>query len=291
MQRIISFIMSIVTFIASLFGITLPNDKYDVFKDVSYGTADIQSMDIYVPKTAYDNEYNGCVLFIHGGSWLGGDKKEMKKDCISMAEKGYIAVTMNYTLASEETKGKCVADIMMNDVNKAIEKIKSFSEEKNLNITKLATSGYSAGAHISMLFSYSRPESSAIELVFTANRVGPSSFTPEVWGGYGIAGQLAGKEITEEMIADGRAQKIADSVSPVHYINNDTIPSLFAYGGKDAIVKTGNAEAMKNAFEKTTVKYDYIFFPNSNHDLGADKDKTAEYNDKLMEYCKTYFGY
>lgn len=297
MQKIISFFMAIITFFASLFGITLPNDKYDVYKDISYGEASIQCMDIYVPKTAYGNEYNGCVLFIHGGSWLGGDKKEMKSDCEALAEKGYIAATMNYTLYSDEYSGINIAEIMMNDVGTAIEKIKAFSSEKGLNITKLATSGYSAGGHISMLFSYSRPQSSAIELVFTANRVGPASFDPQSWPtgdglmGYGLASTLSGIEVTEEMIADGSAQAVVDLVSPVYYVNENTIPSLFAYGGKDALVNIHNGEMLKQAFENCGAKYDYIVFPNSNHDLGSDKDKYEQYNAVLADYLETYFGY
>ena len=151
------------------------------------------------------------------------------------------------------------------EITMAIEQIKKFSGEKGLNITKLATSGYSAGAHLSMLYSYSRPEESSIPLAFAANKVGPSDFTTDAWGEAGprIAKMLAGAAITEQYMNEGKEKKLIELVSPVYYVKKNSIPSQLAYGGKDKTVPVGNANSVKDAFEKSGALYDFNLCPYS----------------------------
>ena len=49
---------------------------YEIFEDVSYGDLECEVMDVFIPDEAYRRETNGCVLLIHGGSWMEGDKAE-----------------------------------------------------------------------------------------------------------------------------------------------------------------------------------------------------------------------
>lgn len=295
MDKIIAFIMSVITMISSFFTSLFPflQKDYETFKDIPYGIETREVMDIYIPDSAYEREENGCILFIHGGSWSGGDKKDMTSMCKEMAEKGYVTATMSYTLYSEENADSFTVDIMLDEIGMALEKLKSFSAEKGVNVTSACTSGFSSGAHISMLYSYSRAAEAPIKLAFTANQVGPSDFSYDIWGelGFGLASALSGTVITEEMLTNGEAEKIIASVSPVAYVNANSIPSLFAYGGKDTIVPIGNGNSIKTVFEKSGVEFDYILFPNSNHPLWSDPDCTELYQQTFEDYCKTYFGY
>lgn len=294
MEKIISIIMSLLAYFAAFFAPLFPNtDTYELFSDISYGTEIREVMDIYVPDSAYENDTNGCILFIHGGSWSNGDKQEMASRCIEMTKKGYITATMNYTLYSEENSSYFTVDIMLDEIGMAFEKIREISDENNLNINKAATSGFSSGAHISMLYSYTRAGTCPFELVFTANMVGPSDLSYEVWGDMCpvIVSGLSGETVTKEMVLSGKADEIIASVSPVTYVTSDTIPSLFAYGGKDMFVPAGNGEAIKAGFESTGAPYDYIFYPNSNHTLLNDPEVHETYIETLEEYCRTYFGY
>lgn len=295
MDKFIAFIMSIITMISSFFTTLFPflQKNYDVYKDVAYGTEVREVMDIYIPDSAYDRQENGCILFIHGGSWTTGDKKDMESRCQEMVKEGYITATMSYTLFSEEIIDTFTVNVMLDEIGMALQKLKDFTAEKGVTVTKACTSGFSSGAHISMLYSYSRASESPIELAFTANQVGPADFSYDIWGdlGVGVAGLLAGTIITDEMLENGEADKIIASVSPVTYVNENSIPSLFGYGGKDVVVPIGNGESIKAAFEESGVKFDYILYPNSNHPLWADPDCSKLYQQTFEEYCKTYFGY
>ncbi|MBR2956748.1 MAG: alpha/beta hydrolase [Clostridia bacterium] len=288
-QRIIAILLSSVSVISTFIG-GLSFEKYELFKDIRYGEAERNIMDIYVPDSAYENEHNGVILYIHGGSWTGGNKEDMASKAKRFARKGYITASMNYTLYADGLFGKVTALTMCDEIGKAIKKIKAFSDEKELNITKLAVSGYSAGAHLSMLYGFSRANESAIELVFTANQVGPSDFHSEVWGSTGLASMLSGIEITAEM-TDTQKEEVISLVSPTAYVTKDTVPSILAYGGTDMIVPSGNAERIKAAFETAGATHSYILYPLSNHGLGLDPLCEMEYINTVEEYCKEYFGY
>lgn len=295
LYRFVSLVMALVSYV----GFSLGDTGIQMFKpyfNVKYGEGQEQVMDIYVPDSAYDREYNGVVLYIHGGSWTGGDKLERIGDCTRLARNGYIAATMNYTLQTEENN---VSGLMMvEEIKMAVQKLKDFSDAKGLNITKLATSGYSAGAHLSALYAYSKADESPIEIVFTANRVAPSDFHPESWDdlyyegmSYALASKLAGVEITEEMIADGSAEAVVNSVSPAYFVNSNSVPTIAGFGGKDTTVPPGNAQAMKKALEESGIDYTYIFYPNSSHMLFEDYVQSLMYDKAVNDYLLKYFGY
>ena len=289
-EKIIGIILAILSFVSSTFLGGTP--KYEVFSNIAYSTASERNvMDIYVPAEAYEKEENGCILFIHGGSWSSGSKDEMLGECVALANEGYITATMSYTLITDDNRDTYSVMTVLDEISLAIEEIKRFSEEKGLNITKLATSGYSAGGHLSMLYSYSRADESAIPLAFAANKVGPSDFTTEAWGEAGprIAKMLAGTAITDQYMQEGKEKELIDLVSPVAYINENSIPSLFDYGGKDKTVPVGNAESVKKAFEESGAVYDFILFPFSDHILIFTPFSSVQYNAKLKEYCNKYF--
>lgn len=266
------------------------------YYNVKYGEGLSGTMDIFVPAKAKENEYNGVILFIHGGSWTGGEKFECAGDAIRAARNGYVSATMNYRLRNE--KNGITAFDMLDDIQHAVEKLKQFSDEKNLNITRLATSGYSAGAHLSALYAFSRADESPIELVFTANRVTPSDFHPSSWDdvyrdgmAYGLVEKLSGTAVTEEMISSGSAEEIISSISPAAFISANSVPSLWGFGGKDTTVPHGNAETVKTVLENSGAEYTYVFYPDSTHMLLYDYSCAKEYDNALYSYLEQYFGY
>ena len=295
MQTLLSYILTFFLMISTLFGML--GEKYDVYENVRYGEAERDLVTIYVPENACDREYNACILYIHGGSWTGGEKEDMAPHCKKLAMKGYVTATMSYSLCANGELNGVTVWTMLDEIGACIAAIKDFSDEHELNITKLATSGYSAGGHISMLYSFSRPQDAAIELAFTANRVGPSDMTEQAWGSmsYGLTSMLTGTEITDEMKENGEADRLAKEISPVYYVNENTMPSVFCYAGNDPLVTKGNRESMVKVFEETFGEngnnYEYIYYPLSGHGLLLDPVSENQYDEAVYKYCETYFGY
>lgn len=266
---------------------------YEIYRDVGYADGEEQKMDIFIPKAAYGRDTNGCVLFIHGGSWSGGDKSEEALRCRLLASQGYIAATLNYTLWSEENASEYSVMQALDDIDAALTELKTFALAKGIVIDKVATSGYSAGAHLSMLYSYSRGEGAPMEILFTSNMAGPADISARVWGNdmaKRVGKRLTGVDISDEDLESEQIKALLESVSPTSYVNADTPPSIIMHGGKDDVVPIANAESLIDKFTEYSVDYDYVYLKNSDHTLIQNPLKHITYYRLLLSYCEEYFG-
>lgn len=303
LKRLIAAIMSVFSMFGSFTGIgdigsgvidcLFHKNTIETFENIRYADNERDVLDIYVPTSACKRSDNGCILFIHGGGWMGGNKEDISYLCERFAKKGYITATMNYTLYNENTASWFSSDVMLDEISAAVACIKSFSDEHSLHITKLATSGYSAGGHLSMLYSFSRGAAGAIPVVFTANMAGPADMSYEIWGDEGIqwASILFGTDLAAEYIKQGRTDEVVRHVSPVYYVNENTAPSLFLQGKKDSLVPYANVESLARAFEAAGVEYGLYAMPNSDHDFANDPEVEDAFYKAFYSYCKQYFGY
>ena len=266
---------------------------YTLYRDVSYGEKEANVMDVYIPGEAYRRESNGVILFIHGGSWSGGDKADETIRCRMLASKGYLVANVNYTLWSEETADTYHVSQVLDELDAALLCVQDFANQKGITVDKAATVGYSAGAHLAMLYAYSRGEDAPMDIVFVASMAGPADISPAVWGEdmtIRVARRLTGVEISPEMLRSGEADEILASISPVSFIDENTPPTLLMQGGKDPVVPPANADSLVEQFNAHTVPYDYIPLKDSDHSLLQNPIKHLKFYGLLFEYCERYLS-
>ena len=75
---------------------TLTPGGYRRTKNLRYGSGPRQELDIYVPKKG--PKPRPVVIFIHGGRWSYGDKKQYKFAGQALVSRGFVAVLPNYRL-------------------------------------------------------------------------------------------------------------------------------------------------------------------------------------------------
>lgn len=265
---------------------------YEVYRDVAYGAEDYEIMDVYIPDGVDEADECGAVIFIHGGSWQGGDKREEEIRCKFLASRGYIAATVNYALYSKDNPDAFSVDVVMDEIDAAILELLCFTSELDISLTRVAISGYSAGAHLSMMYAFSRAYAAPLDVVFSANLAGPADISTEIWGedlALKIGTMLSGVELTRDMLESGEADEILAEISPVTHVDENTPPVLFVYGGKDTTVKAENGDSLVRALEEHGVEYEYIFMPNSDHSLLQNIFKHLDYMFTLSEWCEKYF--
>src|SRR5262245_51753022 len=76
-----------------------PDERHDVAYDARFG--DDTKMDVYLPDG--DAPKNPTVLFIHGGSWVAGDKDHFEVGGRRLARSGYVVASINYRLVPSGT--------------------------------------------------------------------------------------------------------------------------------------------------------------------------------------------
>ena len=112
------------------------------FADVSYGPHRMNVIDFY---QARGEGPRPLLVYIHGGGWTGGDKKQSSSRFKPFLDRGISYAAVNYRLTGESPLPAPV-----HDAARAIQFIRSKAAEWNLNPKRIALTGGSAGACTSM---------------------------------------------------------------------------------------------------------------------------------------------
>ena len=268
-----------------------------IYKDIFYGDKQNNLFDLYIPASADPQIKQGVILFIHGGSWNSGKRSDMDYACKRYAKAGYITATIEYSLGGNKKHPEVNVFTMLDEIGACIKAIQTKTAELGYNVDKIALSGYSAGGHLALLYAYSRADRSPLPIAFVFEKVGPVDFHGKTWGSNdpkkdpALAFALAGKEFKEEMAGSDEVEKVINSVSPVAFVTSKSVPTLFAYGAKDDLVKPAHAKLLKETLEKAGVPHQYIEYPHSNHGLYEDPECRDEFNQAVLEFARKYFGY
>ena len=156
--------------------------------DERYGEYPLQKMDVYVPKTIDPSKSRGAFLFMHGGAYVGGDRREQEGVAKAMAKEGYLTANIEYTLYNKtlkERRSSCSVDMLLEDVRLALTKLVEIGRQHGYNVEKVALSGHSAGGHVSMLYGFRSRTlegfESPVEVAFVAPRVCCVDFHADMW--------------------------------------------------------------------------------------------------------------
>lgn len=287
--------MAIFAFFASLFGFGgSKSSKSYIYSDLKYGTEECQTLDLYVPKSAAGKNC-GLVLFIHGGAWISGDKSSYSRDdlknvCESM---GVAAAAMNYRYISDSVS---VLNIM-DDIDSALKAIRIIGNEKDISINRVMLSGYSAGAHLSLLYGYSHITSAPMKIACIVSACGPTDLSdPQFYSTnsslgsldfiYDLMSKACGYRFNKSTF--GKASAALAKASPLTYVTSSCPPTIITHGKNDTTVPYSNAVALDAALSAVGVKHDFISYPNSDHSLANDPDCKKATDELINNYALAY---
>lgn len=239
-----------------------PNDlddgsplEYRQELNVSYGSDSDQVFDIYLP--ANRNLDTKVMILVHGGGWTSGDKSDMNpiKDLIRQDLSDIAIVNINYRLANDSNPPY---PMQINDITSVINFLKNHQNDYIIS-DDIGFIGTSAGAHLSMLWSYAFDSENDVQMV--ASIVGPTNFTDpaylnnenpllqEILDVYGVEPTTA----------------FLEEVSPYHQVTASAPPTILFYGGLDPLIPTSQGVDMQARLENLGVTHQFTLYPNAGH--------------------------
>lgn len=263
---------SLTSFVSSSVVSSSANNLDVTFNEVPYGLDSRQTLEIaYRPN---DENPSPMVLFIHGGSWISGDRSMMRRYQNQMTDAGYTYVSMNYRFV---LSGATYLD-MLDDIHLTIQFLKDNAEFLNLDTTRMAVVGESAGAHLAMLYAYRNVSPVPIEFVMAL--VPPVDFTDPGYLAFGdptvqlfLANGLMGTALMgPQEIENGVYPESWSDASPITHLA-DAVPTLIGYAGLDELIPLSNMERFLMLSTSIEAPIEAILFPNSGHSLNGDPDK------------------
>ncbi len=218
----------------------------NVTQNVRYGPAPRNVMDVYAPQNVQNAP---VVLFIHGGSWQGGDKEGHKFVGVSLARAGYVTGVMNYRLAPEHRYPDYVQDAAA-----ALKVLRDRAASDGGNPDNLFVIGHSAGGF------------NAVEVVDNARWLREAGVPiGAVRGVIGVAGPYSYdfRQFPSKVAfpPDGNP----DNIMPDRHVRPDAPPNLLLVAANDQTVDPYNAVNMEAALKEAGVPVTRTVLPGLNH--------------------------
>lgn len=217
-------------------------------RDVAYVTNgdEAQRLDLYLPETPPTRPLP-LVVHIHGGGWMGGSKYPCP--VVAMVSRGYAVASVEYRFSQ-----KAVFPAQIQDCQAAIRWLRAQSQRYQLDPDHVGVIGGSAGGHLSALVGTAGGkrvfppiggnEEQADRVQCVCDIFGPTNFATVVQQAaadpnvrnifqFNMRGDPYSSLIGTRLDAD---KAKTDAVSPVHYVSEDSPPTLILHGTHDALV-------------------------------------------------------
>lgn len=191
-----------------------------------------------------------AVLVIHGGGWAAGSRKAHSNLIQLLAQRGYVAATVQYRFAPLHPW-----PAQIEDVKAAVRWLRSSASTYGIDPAKVGAIGFSAGAHLAMMLGATDPKD---RLEGDAGPRAPSSKVQAVVSWFGPT-DLSSSDYPEGarlliqgLLGLGSADGAAGA-SPIRYLDRGDAPMLLLHGTKDRVVPVSQATSMSDALTKAGV--------------------------------------
>lgn len=196
-----------------------------------------------------------AVILIHGGFWSAGNRKELSEFAAKLANKGYLAMTIDYHLLP-----KYKQPTQTEDATKAIWWLRENSEKLGINPEKIGVVGVSAGGYLAA-WTATHDKSNQNGVHSRPNAVitlcGPWNLSQEVE-----------KEISHNAVklvktfCEGEDRKLA---SPQYSITSSVPPVLLVHGDADKIVPVSQSINAYKQLQAQHCNSELVILPKANH--------------------------
>jgi len=224
---------------------------------VSYGNDARQAIDFYRAKGAGPAP---LIVFIHGGAWSMGDKRQASgRKPAHFTGAGYAFTSINYRLVPQATVEQQAADVAS-----AIDMLRFRAEEYGIDPNRIALMGHSAGAHLAALVATDPQYLKAADVPMGAVK----AVVLLDGAGYDVAAHMkSGGPVVQKLYgpAFGDDPKRQAALSPMSHAAAPSAASWLALyvEGRDASL--GQSRAFVQALEKAGAKARAVGVPDSSH--------------------------
>ena len=205
-------------------------------RDLVYGKGGERELtcDLFLPKAGPKNRPG--IVFVHGGGWRGGNRRQFHRQAGYLAGKGYVGMCITYRLS-----GQAKFPAALEDCKCAVRWLRANAEKYDVDVNRIAACGGSAGGHLAAMVGLTdksqgwegtgghAKQSSRVQLVVDFNGVSDLA----------ALGKLAKLGSSMEKFL-GPAYKddpeLYVRASPITHVRKGAPPFLLLHGNKDTTV-------------------------------------------------------
>ncbi len=217
-------------------------------------------MDIYEPDRPH--AALPAVVFVHGGSWQGGERSELPALNRYLAARGCLVVSVDYRLAPRSPFPAAIED-----VRTAIAYLKSHAKELGLDKNDLVLMGRSAGGQIALMTAYAGqdPAIRGVIAFYTPNDLVFAYSKPS-------NPLIINSQKVLACYVGGSGQDLQARLavaSPFDFVGPRTPPTLLIHGVRDELVWSVHSERLSRKLAQAGRPYYYLRLPWATHGCDA----------------------
>jgi len=236
----------------------------------TYKKVDGRELKVHGFMPSDNNKKHPCMIYIHGGGWSGGNYKGSLKWARYLSELGCVTFSVEYRLSNEKLGIK--PSTCLEDTKSAVRWVRQNAERFNIDTTRIALAGNSAGAHLSAacatIEGFNDPND---DLSITCKPNLLLLHAPVIDNGpdgYGYE----------------RVSSFWKEFSPVHNLNKQLPPTCMLLGNNDPLIPFESALKFGEAVKNSGSDIEFYVFEGKGHGLFSRKE--SELTEPIM---KTYY--
>jgi len=211
-----------------------------VEEHVVFGTGGGRDLHCDVFHPPMDGSGRTAVLLVHGGSWMHGDRSQLRGYGILLARYGIVCVASEYRLS-----GEALWPAQIHDVKAALRWLRANAERLGVDPDRIAVSGNSAGAHLALMLA-GLP---AGDLEGDGGNPGVPTDVAAVIAIYPPTELRVDhpRDMVGLLLGGNVARELEDQASPIRYVHPGYPPTMLVHGNADAVVPVEASFAMYHA--------------------------------------------
>jgi acetyl esterase/lipase len=253
--------------------ISQPPSGVRVCRDLAYVTEghERQKLDLYLPER---EENHPLIIWIHGGAFLMGSKEGSSDDPLPLdyLAQGYALASINYRLSQH-----AIFPAQIEDCKAAVRWLRAHAARFNLDPTRFAAWGPSAGGHLSAMlgttghvteFDVGEHLAVSSQVQVVVDYFGPTDFL-QMDAQRLPDGQLHNPpDSPESELVGGPLQENKAKVAranPITYINSNAPPFLIVHGDQDPLVPYQQSILLVKALQEAGVEVTFYTVEGAGH--------------------------
>ena len=199
-----------------------PKDTFEKEEHLAYGLKARNRLDLY--RTKNPKKQKPLIVFVHGGSWQHGNKRDYLFIGETFAREGFDVAVINYQLAPEN-----IFPAFVDDLAQAIHYLNQNKVKLNISTDNMILMGHSAGAFNVMSVVYSAQSQNF-------------KYKDQIKAIVGLAGPYHFDYVGDPLSEHAFDQKISyQQVMPYYFIEPNQIKHYLLVAEQDQVVERKNA--------------------------------------------------
>ena len=253
----------------------MPDARAEVYRSVD--GVDLEAW-FFEPTGHRAEDRRPAIVFFFGGGWNGGSPGQFGPQASYLAERGMVAIAVDYRVRSRQGT---LANVAVSDAKAAIRWVRTHAGRLGVDPNRIAAAGGSAGGHLAA----ATATLPGHDVAGAGADVSSAPNALVLFNPVLITAPLPGQSEEQAEKLENLRRRLGaepESMSPYHHVRPELPPTLILHGENDKTVPYQQVELFAEAMIATGNRCDLVGYPNQGHGFfNAHRSDNSAYPDTV----------